>query len=719
MIFKKNKNAIYSFFKLSFLFVVLTCFQSKGQEKIDRKKLVSRHTIEIKEIDSLSSLSVGNGAFAYTVDVTGLQTFPEVYQHGIPLGTQSEWGWDSFSNTEEYKFDETLKEYDQYDKKRSYSVQIETPERQKKAVNYFRSNAHRVQLGNLGLEMYKKNGEKVKPEDLKNIKQTLNLWNGEIESHFSIEGTPVIVWTACHQDQDVVGVKIQSDLIKKGRLKIRIRFSQPTGEWADFGTNWKDNKNYKSSISSKNKKEAIITRVMDSIIYYVGLSWEGKAKISVKENNYYFLTPSKNNSFSFSCSFQNKKSDTIPSFFIVEKSSSEGWEYFWKSGGAIDFSGSTDPRANELERRIILSEYLTKLQCTGTIPPQETGLTFNSWYGKPHLEMHWWHGVHFALWGRPILLEKSLPWYRKVFDKAVNIAKRQGFDGVRWQKMTEPNGNESPSSIGAFLIWQQPHFITFSELMYRANPSNETLEKYKKEVFATADFMASYTHYNAKKDRYELGPVLIPAQERFNAIETINPTYELAYWNWGLTTALKWKERLHEELPSKWVSVLKKLSVLPTQNNVYLATESAKDSYNNPEFKTDHPSVLGTYGMLPESLLLDKETMKNTFNLIWKTWSWEKTWGWDFPMAAMTAARLGMPEKALDVLFMNSKTNTYLKNGHNYQNQSLPLYLPGNGGLLTAVAMMCAGWDGSVGTNPGFPKDGSWKVKWEGLQKMP
>jgi len=22
-------------------------------------------------------------------------------------------------------------------------------------------------------------------------------------------------------------------------------------------------------------------------------------------------------------------------------------------------------------------------------------------------------------------------------------------------------------------------------------------------------------------------------------------------------------------------------------------------------------------------------------------------------------------------------------------------------------------------TNPGFPNDGSWKVKWEGLQKMP
>ena len=701
---------------LIFLFV---CFQLNAQIKIDRKALVLRHTIENRTIDTLASLSVGNGTFAYTVDVTGLQTFPETYQNGVPLGTQSEWGWDSYPNTKNYKFEESLKEYDQYNRKVSYSVQLKTPARQVEAVNYFRANPHRLQLGNLGLELYKKNGALAKPEDLKDIQQKLNLWTGEIESHFSIEGIPVTVWTACHQNQDVIGARIQSDLIKNGQLKIRLRLPQPTGEWADLGTKWNAKTNYASSLSSKNKQEAIITRKMDSITYHIGLSWEGSAKISEKEANYYIVTPSKTATFSFSCSFKNQKIDAIPAFVSIEKSSIEGWKNFWLSGGAIDFSRSTDPRANELERRVILSQYLTKLQCSGTMPPQETGLTFNSWYGKPHLEMHWWHGVHFALWGRASLLEKSLPWYEKVFDKAAHIAKRQGFDGVRWQKMTDPDGNESPSSIGSFLIWQQPHYITFAELLYRANPTKETLEKYKKEVFATADFMASFAHYNPEKDRYELGPGLIPAQERFKAMETFNPTYELAYWNWALHTAIQWKERLEEKTPAKWMAVVEKLSALPVQDGVYLATESAKNSYTNPEFKTDHPSVLGTFGMLPETSLLNKEIMKNTFDLVWKTWSWEKTWGWDFPMTAMAAARLGMPDKALDALFMKVQTNTYLKNGHNFQEGRLPIYLPGNGGLLTAVAMMCAGWDGSVGENPGFPKDGTWRVKWEGLQKMP
>lgn len=60
-----------------------------------------------------------------------------------------------------------------------------------------------------------------------------------------------------------------------------------------------------------------------------------------------------------------------------------------------------------------------------------------------------------------------------------------------------------------------------------------------------------------------------------------------------------------------------------------------------------------------------------------------------------------------------------LPNGHNYQRKPLPVYLPGNGGLLTAVAVMAAGWEGSPDHHaPGFPQDGSWTVRLEGLNKM-
>ncbi|MDP5043766.1 MAG: hypothetical protein NWQ06_02170, partial [Leeuwenhoekiella sp.] len=108
--------------------------------------------------------------------------------------------------------------------------------------------------------------------------------------------------------------------------------------------------------------------------------------------------------------------------------------------------------------------------------------------------------------------------------------------------MTDPYGDEGPSSVGAFLVWQQPHFITFAELMYRADTTETTLTTYKDRVFATAEFMASFPDYDEKNDRYVLGPPVIPAQERFEKTETYNPTYELAYWNWALKTAINWKE---------------------------------------------------------------------------------------------------------------------------------------------------------------------------------
>eukprot|EP01136_Pigoraptor_vietnamica_P018969 Opistho-1_new@65956 len=198
--------------------------------------------------------------------------------------------------------------------------------------------------------------------------------------------------------------------------------------------------------------------------------------------------------------------------------------------------------------------------------------------------------------------------------------------------MTDPDGKEAPSSVGAYLLWQQPHFITFAELAYRKHQNKATLEKYKELVFKTAEFMASYAYFDPEKGRYILGKGVIPAQERFKPEDTFNPTYELAYWQWALSTAQIWRERSGLKRNEKWDDVLKKLSPLPVQDGVYLATENATDSYTNPVFLTDHPSVLGTFGMLPESKMLDKKIMQDTFDKIWKIWHWDDTWGWDFPM---------------------------------------------------------------------------------------
>ncbi|WP_134088080.1 hypothetical protein [Olivibacter sp. XZL3] len=708
------------------LIAITSCNQRQEKENgsIDRKAVVSRHNVVNEFIDSLSSLTVGNGEFAFTVDVTGLQTFPLLYEKGVALGTQSEWAWDSFKNEKNFRFEETLKSYDFNNEGRDakYSVQWKEPQRNKEATDWFRENAHRLQLGNIGFELYKKDGQRAQAKDLTNIRQELNLWTGQIHSSFQVEGEPVEVYTTAHQQQDQIAVKVQSPLIKEGRLNIYIRYPYPTAKFLDEGTNWKDPERHQTKIEENNARFSSISHQLQGTRYETSLAFtEGKLNKG-EEDHYFVFQPARNsNQMEFSAAFSPKKAEegSVPLYNETLASSTKAWAEFWNRGAAIDFAGSKDPRANELERRVVLSQYLTKVQCAGHYPPQETGLTFNSWFGKPHTEMHWWHAVHFALWGRVDLMEKSLRYYANTVEKARGIAKRQGYEGVRWQKMSDNEGNESPSSVAAFLIWQQPHFIYLAELAYRDKEDPKVIEKYKELVFATADFMASFPTYDKAKDRYNLGKGVIPAQEVFKAAETFNPTYEVAYWDWALRIAQQWRKRAGMEPDKKWDEVIQKLAALPVQGGVYLATESATDSYTNPKWRTDHPAVLGALGMVPESPKLDKEIMKSTLDTVWKTWSWADTWGWDFPMTAMNAARLGLPEKALDALFMDIQTNTYLKNGHNYQDDRLRIYLPGNGGVLTVVAMMAGGWDGSEGELPGFPKDGSWQVKTEGFKKMP
>ena len=213
-------------------------------------------------------------------------------------------------------------------------------------------------------------------------------------------------------------------------------------------------------------------------------------------------------------------------------------------------------------------------------------------------------------------------------DKAFALAKRQGFDGLRWQKMTDNDGNESPSSVGAFLIWQQPHFIYMAELLYRSKPTSQILNKYKELLFATADFMASFPSYNAQTKKYNLGKGLIPAQECFDAVKTFNPTYELAYWSWALEVAQQWKKRLGLGREKKWDEIINNLAPLPQANAVYLATESTPDCYSDTsKYLVDHPAVLGAYSSIPAANGLDTVVMKNTFDLVWKIWKWDDTWG--------------------------------------------------------------------------------------------
>jgi len=661
--------------------------RAPGSTPIDRYALVTRHNPRLTKLDPLSPLSLGNGEFAFTADVTGLQTFPRLYADAMPLCTMSQWGWHTQPRPSSLQ-SQTLrpKLYETYGRKVGYNT---SSEGQTELFNWLRENPHRLHLGQIGLA-------DIDPANISEIDQELDLWRGVLTSKFKLSGEPVSITTAVHPVHDLLAVVIDS---RRPRLAVRIAF--PYGSPLMQAADWNAPDKHQTRIIADEK---LIARQLDGDSYYVTV----QGKVRLESRHTLLLTGSQ-----FVVAFsQERPSEALPTAAETIAASERHWKQFWTRGAAVELAHSRDKRAIELERRVVLSQYLTAIQCSGSMPPQETGLTVNSWYGKFHLEMHWWHATHFALWNRLPLFERSLHWYESILPRAIELARSQGYRGARWPKMVGPEGRDSPSPIGPLLIWQQPHPIFYAELCYQSRPKRSTLQKYRQLVFQSAEFMASYAFFDKRTSRYMLGPPVIPAQENHPPAETWNPTFELSYWSYGLKIAQRWRQRLGLGRNAEWERVIRHLSPLPVKNGVYLAHENCPETYGERNY--DHPSMLGALGVLPGDGV-DKETMRRTLRETMQRWQWDKTWGWDYPMTAMTAARLGETSIAIDALMMNTEKNRYLTNGHNWQRPNLPCYLPGNGGLLYAIAIMAGGWKGGPKTNaPGFPSD-SWTVHAENL----
>ncbi len=690
---------------------------------INREAVLFRNNPIITKADNLASLTVGNGHFAATVDVTGLQSYTTDYEQGIPLTTMSDWGWHSFPNTEKLTPADTEKSYDLgHGHQEVYAVEYKQNGRNKQATEYFRVNPHRLNLGAIGLQLTDNQSNPIALNQLTDIHQELHLWDAQIGSHFLADGKTVDVITFCRPDRDQLVARVKSPLLKNQQAKVAIRLPYPTGKHADHAADWSKTDRHTSSIVKQDAQSALIQHQLDSTTYYIYVRWNGIADLQPMGIHQYALSTT-DDVLEFSAEYSLKPIDRPASETFADhmKRNQKFWHRHWSASAFADFGQCTDPRAKELERRVVLSQYLTYINCAGNMPPQETGLTYNSWFGRPHLEMTWWHTVDFCLWNQPDVVARMLHWYDNVAAPvARNIAKRQGFKGLRWMKMTDPWAGEAPSNVGSFLLWQQPHYIYLAEEMYRANPSAQTLKDYAEHVEQTAEFMADFAKACDRGEKYIPLTGATAMQECMRKDFSYNHPFELSYWRYGLTVAQKWRERMGKSRNAGWDNIIKRLAPLPEKNGIYQAGLPSKEE---PRFDehcySDHPAVLGAFGLIPTQGI-DSIKMKHTLDAVMHNWHWETTWGWDYGMIAMTAARLGEPETALQALLIDTQKNTYLPNGHNFQTPDrLRLYLPGNGSLLTAIAMMCCGWDGcQQPLNPGFPKNGKWNVRWEGFNRM-
>ncbi|MDR0412090.1 MAG: hypothetical protein LBH75_08985 [Treponema sp.] len=665
---------------------------------IDRYKLVTRHNPHYTKEEKQAPLSVGNGRFCFTVDFTGLQTFSASFNNdatGFPLCTMAEWAWHRYANVPLTTAGLKLTPFDTFGRAVGYAVD-DTGQRE--LFYGLRRNAHKFHMGFLSFTL---KGKPLIREQCEPIQQTLDMWTGTLVSEFTMSGEPVRVETFVHPHEDSVFVKSTSPLVKKRSLGISLEF--PYASHRKSGTDLESRQPHTTSVKQHERSRIEIHRIMDETEYYVTARFDTDVFVQTEWETHRVL---------FGCGGQYEETLVLAVNFGLESrvpapfANAEAvrdmfWREYWTSGGAIAFPDTVDPRAIELERRIVLSQYVTAIQCRGEVPPAETGLSCNSWYGKFHLEMLFWHVAHFTLWGRIEEVKKMLAYCKKILPSARRIATSQGYAGARLPKMCDLSGENTPSSVAVLLLWQQPHPIMLAELCYRADPSLDFLHEYRELVVETAEFMRDFLHYDENREEYILGPPYIPAQECHDPRTVLNAPYELEYFRWALMKADEWLERMGER--PRFRACVERMANPAHKDGVYLAHENCPDTFSQAPFYTDHPSMLAMFGVL-NSERVDKTLMSATLDRVLEVWDMGTLYGWDFPMMAMTMCRLGRNSDAVDLLLMDSLKNTYLSNGHNRQegDAALPLYLPGNGGLLLATAVLAAGFDGNEGCR--FPK---------------
>ncbi len=673
----------------------------KDDTPIDRYALVTRHNIQWNS--STGTIPLGNGEFCFNSDGTGLETFAG--------NTMSHWGWHSFPLPSGMT-DADIPATGTYQQGRNQGPDNFSPPGTRAISGWMGINEHIMNLGRL--QLCDGNGTALTTSAISGLVRTLNLWSGVQTTSYQVSGQPVTVTTCVHPALDAVVVRIQSPLVASGALQVSLDFPYPTLNNSSWVGNFSPTNVNTTTMTLNGGSRADFAQVLDTTNYNVSLAWSAGGQIAAVGNtapNRFLLSAPGSNCLEFVCAFSPVPiSSELPTVEQSLVDTSNHWVNFWSTGGAIDLSGSKDSRWFELERRIVLSQYELAAQDAGSWPESEEGLMgIDPWHGRFHMEMVWWHLAHYALWDRWPMADKALP-YQRFIPQAQALAAQLGYKGLKWGKSVGPEGRTAPWKGNQVLLWKEPHPIFFAELDYRLHPTLATLEKWTNIVFGTAENMADYPTRDKETGLYSLVPVMPPSEK---GIWT-NTVFDLAYWRWGLNQAQVWRQRLGLVRDPQWDEVLTNLAPLPVSSGVFILYPGATNTYTTSAY--EHPDPVGVYGMLPPIEGVDTNIAHSTVLKVWTTWNWNNCWGWDFPWIAMAAARTGETQIAVDALLKNSTRNDY-----DIRGVCNGWYLPGNGGLLYAVAMMAAGWDGAPAGKhaPGFPDDGNWVVRWEGLNKAP
>lgn len=588
-----------------------------------KKSDIIKYNLKFNHIDSKNPVTIGNGDFAITLDQTGTQSLYEIYKD-IPLSTMSNKNWF-------YKDKKDIKP-SYVDGKAYMLFNLDND------PNYQINRQYPFKYSFMQILLYD-NDKLIDINNIKDVKQELDLYKGIVTSSFNYKEKINKTISFIYQDHDEFNFKLQSD-----NLNLALKFNYPS---------YTKNGYRLDILPNVLVKEDRITLLYDDK-NSLSFKLKSSSKYQIVENTLIF----DDNNVSFSLAL-----DEIKEVKLLDE--------FWKCDNGIIIDNE------ELVKKMVLSKYLLHVNSTGIYPPQESGLTYNCWNSKFHLEMHLIHSLWNIYNNHVGDLVKSFDYYLSIMPSSLKRASLNGYKGLRFPKMTGPDGEDSPSNIGPLLIWQAPHILFMLQEIYYLYNKENIIKKYEPLISGTIDFMISFL--TLKDSKYQMLDPLLEACESIPLDRCQNPSFELEYWRYTLERQPKIDTVLYGHQRYDYLDITSKIITPKEDDGIYLKTYGVIDKY---DLYKDHPTE-GFLMSFFKSKIVDKEKMVKTIDYILKNMDLSSYWGWDFPFLGLSLLNCGEIEKSIEVTQLNTINNQYLYNGYNTSpRDDLKAYLPGNGAFL-------------------------------------
>lgn len=588
-----------------------------------KKSDIIKYNLKFNHIDSKNPVTIGNGDFAITLDQTGTQSLYEIYKD-IPLSTMSNKNWF-------YKDKKDIKP-SYVDGKAYMLFNLDND------PNYQTNRQYPFKYSFMQILLYD-NDKLIDINNIKDVKQELDLYKGIVTSSFNYKEKINKTISFIYQDHDEFNFKLQSD-----NLNLALKFNYPS---------YTKNGYRLDILPNVLVKEDRITLLYDDK-NSLSFKLKSSSNYQIVENTLIF----DDNNVSFSLAL-----DEIKEGKLLDE--------FWKCDNGIIIDNE------ELVKKMVLSKYLLHVNSTGIYPPQESGLTYNCWNSKFHLEMHLIHSLWNIYNNHVGDLVKSFDYYLSIMPSSLKRASLNGYKGLRFPKMTGPDGEDSPSNIGPLLIWQAPHILFMLQEIYYLYNKENIIKKYEPLISGTIDFMISFL--TLKDSKYQMLDSLLEACESIPLDRCQNPSFELEYWRYTLERQPKIDTVLYGHQRYDYLDITSKIITPKEDDGIYLKTYGVIDKY---DLYKDHPTE-GFLMSFFKSKIVDKEKMVKTIDYILKNMDLSSYWGWDFPFLGLSLLNCGEIEKSIEVTQLNTINNQYLYNGYNTSpRDDLKAYLPGNGAFL-------------------------------------